>query len=59
MPPPPHWIAPPSTSEELEKVKAQLGDAGRYDEGATLFDQITASEDFVDFLTLPAYQMID
>ena len=33
--------------------------AGRYDEGAKLFDQITASEDFVDFLTLPAYQMID
>jgi len=45
--------------EELEKVKAQFGDAGRYEEGAKLFDQITASEDFVDFLTLPAYQMID
>jgi len=45
--------------EELEKVKAQFGDVGRYEEGAKLFDQITASEDFVDFLTLPAYQMID
>jgi len=45
--------------EELEKVKAQFGDAGRYDEGAELFGEITASEDFVDFLTLPAYEMID
>ncbi|MGA0069047.1 MAG: malate synthase A, partial [Miltoncostaeaceae bacterium] len=46
-------------AEELEKVKAQFGDAGRYEEGAKLFGEITASEDFVDFLTLPAYEMID
>jgi len=46
-------------AEELEKVKAQFGDAGRYDEGAKLFGEITAAEDFVDFLTLPAYEMID
>jgi len=45
--------------EELAKVKAQFGDAGRYEEGAALFDQITANEDFVDFLTLPAYDLID
>ena len=46
-------------AEELEKVRAQFGDAGRYEEGAQLFDEITASEDFVDFLTLPAYERID
>jgi len=45
--------------EELAKVKDQFGSAGRYDEGAALFDEITASEEFVDFLTLPAYERID
>ena len=45
--------------EELGKVKDQFGSAGRYDEGAALFDEITASEEFVDFLTLPAYERID
>lgn len=45
--------------EELASVKAQFGDAGRYDEGAQLFGEITAAEDFVDFLTLPAYERID
>ena len=45
--------------EELEKVRAQFGDAGRYEEGAQLFGEITAAEDFVDFLTLPAYDRID
>jgi malate synthase len=45
--------------EELAKVKEQFGDAGRYEEGAELFGEITASEDFVDFLTLPAYERID
>jgi malate synthase len=40
-------------------VKDQFGSAGRYDEGAALFDEITASEEFVDFLTLPAYERID
>jgi len=46
-------------AEELQKVKDQFGAAGRYEEGAALFDEITASEDFVDFLTLPAYDLID
>ena len=45
--------------EELAKVQEQFGAAGHYEEGAKLFDQITASEDFVDFLTLPAYEQID
>ena len=30
-----------------------------FDRAAVLFDQISTSDDFVDFLTLPAYQMID
>ena len=48
--------------DELPKVKTTLGDeawkAGRYEEGAKLFDRITTG-DYVDFLTLPAYDAID
>ena len=49
--------------QELAKVRQQLGEvaygAGRYDEGAALFERITTSDEFVEFLTLPAYEMID
>ncbi|MBI2295133.1 MAG: malate synthase A [Betaproteobacteria bacterium] len=48
--------------EELAKVRTLLGEdgwkAGRYEEAAKLFDQITTSDDYVEFLTLPAYQWI-
>jgi malate synthase len=45
-------------AEELAKVKA-AGSEGRYDEAATLFERITADDQYVEFLTLPAYQLID
>lgn len=47
--------------QEVEKIKAQLGDAytAKYDEAAKLFDEISTSDDFVEFLTLPAYDRID
>src|SRR5690348_14801285 len=45
-------------AEELPKVKA-LGGEGKYDEAAKLFDSLTADEHYVEFLTLPAYQLID
>src|SRR6267378_2651581 len=49
-------------AEELPKVKAYLGEAaynaGRYEEGAKLFEKITLGE-YVEFLTLPAYELID
>ena len=49
-------------AEELPKVKTYLGDeawkAGKYEQGAKLFDEITTGE-YVDFLTLPAYERID
>ncbi|HUQ24406.1 MAG TPA: malate synthase A, partial [Burkholderiales bacterium] len=49
-------------AEELPKVKSYLGDvayaAGKYEEGATLFDKLIA-DDYVEFLTLPAYASID
>jgi len=49
--------------EELPKVKSFLGDAawgaGRYEDGAALFEKITTDDDYVEFLTLPAYDLID
>ena len=45
-------------SEELEKVKASFSE-GRYDEAAALFEQITVDDRYVEFLTLPAYRLID
>ena len=50
-------------AEELPKVKAYLGEqayaAGKYEEGAKLFERITADDNYVEFLTLPAYDLID
>jgi malate synthase len=49
-------------AEELPKVKAYLGEegwkGGQYEQGAKLFDRLTTG-DYVDFLTLPAYELID
>ena len=44
-------------TEELGKVKSSMT-GGKYDEGALLFDLIIAG-DYVEFLTLPAYPLID
>ena len=49
-------------SEELERVKQILGPTyaeGKYEEASELFEQITTSDQFVEFLTLPAYDHID
>lgn len=49
--------------EELEKVKAYVGELayknGKFEQAVSLFDELVRSEDFIDFLTLPAYDMID
>jgi malate synthase len=44
--------------EELAKVKSSMSE-GKYDEAAQLFDKLTADDQYVEFLTLPAYQLID
>jgi malate synthase len=44
--------------EELAKVKTEMSE-GKYEEGARLFERITADDQYVEFLTLPAYQLID
>jgi malate synthase len=50
-------------AEELPKVKTHLGEeaykAGKYAEGAALFERITSDDTYVEFLTLPAYEAVD
>jgi malate synthase len=48
--------------EELAKVRTLLGDSawrtGQYEDAARLFDEITTSDDYVEFLTLPGYERL-
>ena len=48
--------------QELAKVRQLLGEqqygAGKYEEAAKMFEQLTLDDHFVDFLTLPAYEYI-
>ncbi len=49
--------------EEMEKVRAALGEdrymAGRFDDASKLFRDLTQSDEFVEFLTLPGYEMLE
>jgi malate synthase len=48
--------------QEIENIKTYLGDLytmGKYEEAAKLFDRLTTSDEFVEFLTLPAYERVD
>jgi malate synthase len=47
--------------EEMERIKTHLGEnysLGRYEEASQLFDQLVASDEFIEFLTLPAYERV-
>jgi malate synthase len=47
--------------EELAKVREMLGAAynnGKYEEGAQMFEKLTLADEFVEFLTLPAYDYV-
>ncbi len=50
-------------AEELPKVREYVGEeawaAGNYSESAALFEKITSDDNYVEFLTLPAYERID
>ncbi|MBV8330580.1 MAG: malate synthase A [Verrucomicrobia bacterium] len=49
--------------EELERIESWIGPeryrSGKYAEAAELFDRITTSDQFVEFLTLPGYEKIN
>ena len=48
--------------QELVKVREILGEkgyaAGKYEEGAKMFEELTLADDFAEFLTLPAYDRV-
>jgi malate synthase len=48
--------------EEMTRIRELLGPAfaaGRYEEAAGIFASLVERDDFVEFLTLPAYERID
>jgi malate synthase len=49
--------------EELARIRQALGDqawtAGRFDDARKLFERVALADDFADFLTVPAYELID
>jgi malate synthase len=49
--------------EELDKIKSQRTEqsftSDKFEIARGLFDRITTTDDFVEFLTLPGYQMLD
>jgi len=48
--------------QEVEKIRAMLGSAygeGKYEEAARIFRDLVENDTFVEFLTLPAYELID
>jgi malate synthase len=48
--------------QELEKVRAEHGEAifnaTPYSEAAKMFEEMSTSQNFVEFLTLPAYERL-
>lgn len=49
-------------AEEMQNIKTLVGAErfvkGRFEAAKTLFDQLVKQESFIEFLTLPAYEMI-
>jgi malate synthase len=48
--------------EELEKIRGLLGDGfneKRFGQARTLFEQVALAPEFVEFLTIPAYELVD
>jgi malate synthase len=48
--------------EEMERIRAQIGGErfrqGRFTEAREIFESLSSGDDFVDFLTLPAYETL-
>src|SRR5215208_166907 len=53
-----------TATEELEKIREQVGDEffwneGRPDQSRALFEQVALADEFIEFLTVPAYELLD
>lgn len=48
--------------EEMKVIASELGEerfsCGRFDDAARLMEQITTSDELIDFLTLPGYRLL-
>jgi malate synthase len=49
--------------DELARIRREIGaplfDRGRFEDARRLFEHVALSEEFVEFLTIPAYEQID
>jgi malate synthase len=49
--------------EELDKIRQAIGHeefaAGRFEDARGIFERVALEEDFVEFLTIPAYELLD
>jgi malate synthase len=43
----------------LDEEAARLGDGGRFPDARGLFERVALADDFPEFLTLPAYELLD
>jgi malate synthase len=50
-------------ADEMAKVREAIGpqvyDKGRFAEATSLFAEMSLAKDFAEFLTLPAYKLLD
>ena len=50
-------------AQQLDKIRRLIGasrfDSGSFEPASRLFEKITISDDFPEFLTLPAYELLD
>jgi hypothetical protein len=54
------WSTASFTDQQLAKLAdPQSPDAHRYQAARELFDQVATGQEFVEFLTLPAYEQLD
>ena len=52
-------VADEVVAEIAERVGPEAFQKGRYEEARRLFEEVALSEEFVEFLTIPAYDLID
>ena len=49
--------------EQTDRIRSEIGqdlyEAGRFDEARQLFERVSLADEFPDFLTLPAYEILE
>jgi malate synthase len=50
-------------AEEMDRIRLELGEhrfhSGRFEDARALFERMSTSEEFVEFTTLPAYELLE